>query len=99
MKGPPGARWLASFEASGHQEIWLRGRLAPHGARIERVVPRSASVRIEAPFEFEILGYDDHDLVGLAPGPLHLVLERKDGRRHGLHLKLKPGAKRLIKLH
>ena len=98
LKGSLGAPWLARFQADGHQEVWLRGRLAEGVEPLRRAVPPTASLRIEAPFEFEVLGYDDEDLEDLPPGPTRLVLERPDGRRFGLDLLLEPGAERVISL-
>ena len=98
LRGPLGAPWLARFCADGHQTIWLRERIAEGDEPIQRVLLPSASLRIEAPFDFEVLGYDDEDLEGLPPGPTRLVLERPDGRRFGLDLLLQLGAERVISL-
>ena len=98
IRGPIGSRWLVHFKPKGHSSIFLRGQLQPGQAPLSPRVEALASLEIEAPFEFKILGDDALDLDALPPGPLGLVLLLKNGRRYGLLLDLAPGAKRFIRI-
>ncbi len=98
LRGPIGNAWLARFQADGHNLIFLRGRLEKDQPALIRKVEALASLEIQAPFEFKILGDGAFDLDALPPGRLGLVLLLDNGRRYGLNLTLTPGAKRKIQI-
>jgi len=98
LRGPVGNAWLARFDAEGYNTIYLRGRLQKNQTPLLRKIEATASLKIQAPFAFKILGDDALDLDALPPGPLGLVLLLDNGRRYGLELRLAPGAHRKIQI-
>ena len=107
IEGPAGAPFVALYRLEGAARTWVRGTLPAAGApaasyRLAAV--ELATVAIAADFPFTVLGPFESDgtnaaeLGSLHPGPLNLVLEERDGRRHALFLELEPGDRRQIVL-
>jgi hypothetical protein len=101
VEGPAGAPFLVGYKAEGYVTTWARGCL-PNGnepAPALQLDPvRYAKVELVVGFEYELPDFGRLDLDMLCPGPLHLVLQRDDGRRYALELNLEPGAVRRVEV-
>lgn len=97
-RGPNGEGWLRSIRVPGHVRMYARGVYGGEPLTVE--VPELARLVLEADFPFRVVGAGggELDLDQLAPGPLHLVVERDDGARIGLALELGPGEERTLRV-